>query len=1153
MEFIADLHIHSKFSRATAKNLDLENLHIAAQCKGIRVIGTGDFTHPGWFAEISEKLVPAEAGLFKLKEELSRVCDQQVPGACRQPVRFVLTAEISNIYKKVGKTRKNHNLVFVPDLDTAQRLAASLDKIGNIHSDGRPILGLDARDLLEIVLETSDQGFLVPAHIWTPWFSLLGSKSGFESIEACFEDLTPHIFAVETGLSSDPPMNWRVSDLDGLTLISNSDAHSPQKLGREANLFDTQLSYFGMRSALRSGDPSQFRGTIEFFPEEGKYHLDGHRKCSVRLWPRETIKNKGMCPVCGKPLTCGVLYRVEELADRSEGAKPEKYHPYFNMIPLVEVLAEIFNVGPGSKRVLKNYQALLEKFGSEISILRGIEPDNFVQAGVPMLGEAIKRIRQKKVEISPGYDGEFGGIKIFHPNERENLGGQKTLFVMPAGSSKKKYRPVQKISTDQTPPPKKQATVNTEFRRAADTRGKKPFQTGFGVYRPDGLLDGLNPEQYRAVEHKGGPLLIVAGPGTGKTLTLTYRIAYLISRLHVDPRSILSVTFTNKASQEMRRRIEALLDGSTSLPLVATFHALCLQILKEIDNKENHTLVDDIDRSELMSKALRLAQKDGQRIGLKPHKVFDRISSAKQRLLAPDDLLTITGDYEELMAVAAVYRSYQRLLSTQRLYDYEDLVFKVVRFLETDSNGCRKYQQRFQHILVDEYQDLNEGQYRLIRAISPLGKNLFAIGDPDQSIYGFRGSDVRYFKQFLKDYPDAGIVHLKKNYRSTQTILKASRQVIIAGDADHKTEARIYSGIEGIKTIGIFETDSQKAEAVAIGKTIEQMIGGVGFYSLDFGKVDGFDDRAPFGFSDFAILYRTGVQGELLGEILGKAGIPCQMTHKKYLLQNKGRSVILSYLKVLEGLGSYLDLERIAEYTLLTIKKGVLETFIDWGFQQSFTLPQALADIERFSMAGVKRQNQSKLAQYAGQLQGLHAEIRPMAVREKIDLIYKNLNPRYFDKHPDHTDQRDEIMNLAGDCGKDTADFLVKMALQTDTDLYDSRVEKVALLTMHAAKGLEFPVVFIAGCEKDLIPLRPPEGAVQNTEEERRLFYVAMTRAKDMLYLTYAKKRIIYGKLEAQAPSPFVMDIEKRLKKYESSGKIRSKQVNKGPMQLKLF
>jgi superfamily I DNA/RNA helicase len=663
----------------------------------------------------------------------------------------------------------------------------------------------------------------------------------------------------------------------------------------------------------------------------------------------------------------------------------------------------------------------------------------------------------------------------------------------------------------------------------------------------------LNPEQCRAVEHRGDPLLIVAGPGTGKTLTLTHRIVYLISRLHVDSGSILAVTFTNKASQEMRQRLEALLDGSTPLPLVATFHALCLQMLKQIDNGQDHTLVDDIDRGELMSKALRLAQKEGHKIVSKPQKVFDRISSAKQRLLSPDELLTTTGPYEDLAAVAAVYRSYQRLLSTQKLYDYEDLVFRVVRLLETDSNLCRQYQQRFQHVLVDEYQDLNQGQYRLIRAISPLGRNLFAIGDPDQSIYGFRGSDVQYFNQFIGDYPNAGIVHLKKNYRSTQTILNASRQVIIAGNDILKTDSRIYSGIEGIKTIGIFETDSEKAEAVAVGKSIEQMIGGVGFYSLDFGKVDGFEDRAPFGFSDFAVLYRTGAQGERMGEILEKAGIPCQTTHKKYLHQNKGRSIIFSYLKVIEGVGSYLDLERIAGYPLLKVKKAVLETFIDWGVQQGLTLQEALVEIERFLIPGVKSQDQRKLLEYAGRLQSLRAEIRSLPVQEKIDLIYKNLNPRYFEKHHDYAEQRNEIMNLAGDCGKDTVDFLVKMALQTDTDLYDSKAEKVALLTMHAAKGLEFPVVFITGCEKDLIPLRPPQAAVQNIEEERRLFYVAMTRAKDILYLTYAKKRHVYGKLETRTPSPFVRYIEKRLKKYESSEKIRSKPVAKGPKQLKLF
>ena len=390
MKFIADLHIHSKFSRATAKNLDLENLYIAAQLKGITVVGTGDFTYPQWFSEICQKLEPAEEGLFKLKEEIARACDEQVPTCCRNLVRFILSTEISNIYKKNDKTRKNHNLVLVPDLAVAKKFSAKLDRIGNIKSDGRPILGLDARNLLEILLETSDQAFLIPAHIWTPWFSLLGSKSGFNSIEECFEDLTSHIFAVETGLSSDPPMNWRVSDLDGLTLVSNSDAHSPLNLGREANILNTRLSYHGIKSAIKSGASDAFLGTFEFYPQEGKYHLDGHRNCKIRLNPRQTMDHDGKCPVCGKALTLGVLYRVEELADRIQGSKSPNHHSYHSIIPLAEILSDILQVGAKSKKVKKNYQKALIQLGSEFNILHHLETDKIDSAGIPLLGEAIR-------------------------------------------------------------------------------------------------------------------------------------------------------------------------------------------------------------------------------------------------------------------------------------------------------------------------------------------------------------------------------------------------------------------------------------------------------------------------------------------------------------------------------------------------------------------------------------------------------------------------------------------------------------------------------------------------------------------------------------------------------------------------------------------
>ena len=428
MKIIADLHVHSKYSRATAKDLDLENLYIAAQIKGVQVVATGDFSHPAWFTEIETKLEPSEPGLFRLKSQHAPALDGAVPVSCRGMVRFILTTEISNIYKKDGKTRKNHNLVFVPDLDAARRLNRKLEKIGNIQSDGRPILGLDARDLLEVVLETSPDAFLVPAHIWTPWFSVLGSKSGFDSILECFGDLTEHIFAAETGLSSDPAMNWRVSFLDGLTLVSNSDAHSPANIGREANVFDTDLSYVAMRDALKKQDSGKFQGTIEFFPEEGKYHLDGHRNCGVCLEPKQTKAHQGMCPQCGKPLTIGVLNRVEELADRPLGEQPPRSHPYQNLIPLTDILSEILQVGSKSQRVAQAYRTAIEKLGPELRILQEIDPEDINRCGIPLLGEAIKRMREKRVDIHAGFDGEYGHIKIFTAQERAQIQGQRFLF-----------------------------------------------------------------------------------------------------------------------------------------------------------------------------------------------------------------------------------------------------------------------------------------------------------------------------------------------------------------------------------------------------------------------------------------------------------------------------------------------------------------------------------------------------------------------------------------------------------------------------------------------------------------------------------------------------------------------------------------------------
>ncbi|HOD11955.1 MAG TPA: endonuclease Q family protein [Candidatus Omnitrophota bacterium] len=428
MKFIADLHIHSKYSRATSKDLTPEQLYFWAQLKGITVVGTGDFLHPGWLKELKTKLEPAEEGLFQLKKEYASEIDMQVPASCKAPVRFILSAEVANIYKRLDKVRKVHNVIFAPSFDVAQNLQKRIEKIGNIRSDGRPILGLDSRDLLEITLESHPQSFLVPAHIWTPWFSMLGSKGGFDKMEDCYGDLTKYIFALETGLSSDPLMNWRLSQLDQCVLISNSDAHSAPKLGREANIFDTELSYAGIFLGLSQDSNKGFLGTIEFFPEEGKYHYDGHRDCDVCLTPKETIKNKGLCPKCGKPVTVGVMARVEELADRPEGQKGARSRPYKSLIQLETIIAEGKGVGPASKPVQELFYRMLSKIGNELSILNEVPLEAIKKTGGALLAEGISRMRQGKVSIAPGYDGEYGVISLFSDKERATKKEQLTLF-----------------------------------------------------------------------------------------------------------------------------------------------------------------------------------------------------------------------------------------------------------------------------------------------------------------------------------------------------------------------------------------------------------------------------------------------------------------------------------------------------------------------------------------------------------------------------------------------------------------------------------------------------------------------------------------------------------------------------------------------------
>ncbi len=431
MKIVADLQIHSKYSRAVSPQMVLENLDKWARIKGINVLGTGDLTHPLWLKEIKQKLEPAEPGLFKLKKQYKIDSFGRLNNGLEP--RFMLTGEISCIYSKGGKVRRVHHLYLVPDIATAEKINIKLSFIGNLKSDGRPILGLDSKKFLEICLEASPDVMVIPAHAWTPWFSIFGSKSGFDSIEECFEDLSKHIYAIETGLSSDPAMNWRLSALDKKAIVSNSDSHSPTRIGREANVFDTELSYPKIIEAIKSKDPKKFLYTVEFFPEEGRYHYDGHRVCKVSFSPEETKKYNSICPKCKRPLTIGVLYRVAELADRPSGFKPANPVPYKSAIPLDQIIADSIGLaGTGNtgwpKRVLHEYERLIKNFGNEFNVLLEISKEELKTGTLPEIAEGITKVRKGRVHIEPGYDGEYGKIKIWTANEREAASSQVSLL-----------------------------------------------------------------------------------------------------------------------------------------------------------------------------------------------------------------------------------------------------------------------------------------------------------------------------------------------------------------------------------------------------------------------------------------------------------------------------------------------------------------------------------------------------------------------------------------------------------------------------------------------------------------------------------------------------------------------------------------------------
>lgn len=1142
MKIIADLHIHSYLSRATSPQLNLEHLNKWAQLKGIQIVGTGDITHPKWLSELKEKLEPAEEGLYRLRDEFAAETIKEVPDACKGSVRFLLSSEISNIYKKNGQVRKVHNVVFMPHLEAAEKFQQTLDRIGNIHSDGRPILGLDSKDLLEIVLETDEQAYLVPAHIWTPWFSVLGSKSGFDTIEECYEDLTSHIFALETGLSSDPPMNWQLSQLDDFALISNSDAHSAPKLGREANLFDIELSYPALFNALKTRNPQEFLGTIEFFPQEGKYHLDGHRKCNMRMTPAETIENNGLCPVCGKKVTVGVMHRVALLSDREPGTKPERAAPFKSMIPLPEIISEVQGVGVNSKSVDQIFRKMLTRFGSEFDILENTPFDELERLGNPMLTEGIRRFRAGDVEIAAGYDGEFGVIKLFRPDEREKMLSQLVFFEqdIPKPKDKKITRP-KKIR--QKPAVSKPESI---------TAKKWETRDAFDVIPEEKGLMSLNPTQSEAAQYISGPLLIVAGPGTGKTRTLTHRIAYLIHKLKISPAEVLAVTFTNHAANEMAERLKLLLSPEQVNSLtIKTFHALGGTILRNeaesLNFKPDFLIYDEGDKSDLLKNLhLNLKQKE-----LNQAMYF--ISDAKNRLLSPEQCTQ-----EEPCAAhpdfIEVYKKYESALEAYGALDYDDLIFKCCKSFEANPEIQKKYQRKYRWISVDEYQDINYAQYRFLRLLLASDTNLCAIGDPDQAIYGFRGSDRKYFLHFQQDFPDAKVIHLGQNYRSTTKILCASTQVISKNPARQPNE--IWSEILSDTKIEIGQAPTEKAEAEYVVHQIERMVGGTGFFSIDSGRIGSDEqDIEAQSFSDFAVLYRLSAQCAALEEAFLRSGMPYQTMGNTPFFERTPIKQLMSYLRMLQNHHADLDLLRILNVPPREIGEKAVRIISNYCRQKRISIYEG---IEQASLiAGLSDSVRKALKQFFHLVRELSFEAQKQMVTDLIQIILKETGLKAFHGESESTENAwQTLVRFAQSYGNRLTKFIEDTTLQKETDEYDQRAERVTLMSLHASKGLEFPVVFILGCEENLLPYHRENEQLTRAqiEEERRLLYVGMTRAQQKLCLLHAKSRMLFGKKRENPPSRFLNDIEKALKDSHDTLKSHNAKPYKKPdNQMNLF
>ncbi|HKL31153.1 MAG TPA: UvrD-helicase domain-containing protein, partial [Tangfeifania sp.] len=824
-----------------------------------------------------------------------------------------------------------------------------------------------------------------------------------------------------------------------------------------------------LTEALRTGNPEHFNGTIDMFPQEGKYHYDGHRKCNVCWDPAETLRNNYICPVCGKPVTVGVMNRVIHLSDREEISERPNKLPFRSIIPLREILSEISGVGVKSKKVEAEYTQTVQKLGKELDILLEISLEDIAEKSSKVLAEAIRRMRNREIIIQEGYDGEYGVIKVFRPGEVKQFEASKSLFKV-----------------EKQEPPEQRALINFDLKGIQQLLHQKEELENLAAEKAEkyetsssenSAFNGLNPEQFAAVQHTDGPSLIIAGPGTGKTKTLISKIAWLIGNHIGKPEEILAITFTNKAAGELSGRLQELIKkkAKAESATIATFHAFGLSVLKEYYEKfnrtENFMLLDE-------TLKMQIIQSFSEKNAREPKKLATEFSEIKS-----------TNQQE-----TALFKKYEKRLEELDAFDLDDLIVKPLELFEKDEKIREQFRQRFQYIFVDEYQDTNDAQYQLLRQLAPDStSNLCVVGDPNQSIYGFRGANAGYIQRFTDDYPGAKVFRLKQSYRCSQTILSASADVLAQPSG-------LLEGIsEGVQ-VSISEQPTGAGEAEFIARQIMELVGGVSFFSIDSSVTQGDKSETISSLSDLAVLCRTRSQFEAVAKALNDHQIPYQEVGTVPFFKD-------------EPFQSFVDL---------------LSLFLSGNFEKA---------------APVFKLKKREISKF-------HFE---MAQEEKKKAGFKSflnyVKKMFFSDEEFNNENWERFISMAENM-QDLGEFISFLKLGSGSDIYKKNLEAVSLMTLHASKGLEFECVFIPGCEDGLLPYNLYKTEVDE-EEEKRLLYVGMTRAKKLLYITHAKTRWLRGRKFNLPKSPFIASIQQELIQ-QIKNKTRKKPGEKDN-QLSLF